>query len=407
MSAVVADLSGVPELSDGIVTLRAFLRADAADYAALNRDPVNVRWANSRAGMTAGEAEAAITGPILEGWASGHTRRFAIVDRTGGLVGTTALHNVGHGSASLGIKLAADARGNGLARRSAKLMTDYAFDTLGLDVLHWHAVVGNMASRRLAEHLGFTLEGTITGYSNVAGTPADDWIFTLTAQDRLVSAMVVPVLRGDTVVLRDLGRGDADQLVANCLDPAAVQWTTVPLNYSRADALTFIDDVVRTGWTGGATHTFAVADSRTDALLGTIDLHNFRPGTAEIGINMGPQARGSGAAQAAVRLLLDYAFNGLDLQYVYWRALVPNWASRKLAWKVGFRLEAQLRGFSDDRGTPTDAWILSLAASDPRQPQLPWDGARAGDAGSLGEVPGPQGPDTNEAAHPCAAKRRG
>ncbi len=407
MSAVVADVSGVPELSDGVVTLRVFRRADAADYAALNRDPVNVRWANSRAGMTAGEADAAITGPIPAGWASGHTLRFAIVDRAGGLVGTTALHNVGRSSASLGIKLAAVARGKGLARRSAKLMADYAFDTLGLDVLHWHALVGNTASRRLAEHLGFRLEGTITGYSNVAGTPADDWVFTLTAQDRLAPAMMVPVLRADTVVLRALGRGDADQLVANCLDPAAVQWTTVPLNYSRDDALAFIEDFVPKGWTSGATHTFAVADSRTDALLGTIDLHNFRPGTAEIGINMGPQARGTGAAPAAARLLLDYAFSGLDLQYVYWRALVPNWASRKLAWRLGFRLEAQVRGFSDDRGTPTDAWILSLAASDPRQPQRPWDGATADDAGSLGEASAPQGPDANEVAHLCAAKRRG
>ncbi|MCY0904690.1 GNAT family N-acetyltransferase [Arthrobacter sp. H14-L1] len=407
MSAMVADMSGLPELSDDVVTLRVFRRADAADYAALNRDPLNVRWANSLAGMTAAEAEAAITGPIPEGWASGHTLRFAIADQAGGLVGTTALHNVGRGSASLGIKLAADARGKGLARRSAKLMTDYAFDTVGLDVLHWHAVVGNTASRRLAEHLGFRLEGTITGYSNVGGTLADDWIFTLTAQDRLAPAMVVPVLRGDTVVLRALERGDADQLVANCLDPAAVRWTTVPLNYGRADALAFIDDFVPRGWTVGATHTFAVADSRTDALLGTIDLHNFRPGTAEIGINMGPRARGGGAAQAAARLLLDYAFSGLDLQYVYWRALVPNWASRKLAWRLGFRLEAQVRGFTDDRGTPADAWILSLAASDPRQPQQPWDGDPAGDAGSLGEASDLQGPDANEAAHLCAAKGRG
>ncbi|MBG0739281.1 GNAT family N-acetyltransferase [Paeniglutamicibacter antarcticus] len=407
MNAVVADESGIPELSDGVVTLRVFQRADAADYAALNRDPVNVRWANSRARMTAGEAEAAITGAIPEGWSSGHTRRFAIVDSAGALVGTTALHNVGQGSASLGIKLAADARGKGLARRAAKLMADYAFDILGLAVLHWHAVVGNTASRRLAEHLGFTLEGTITGYSNVAGAPADAWILTLTAQGRLAPAMVVPVLRGDTVVLRALDRRDADELVANCLDPAAVQWTTVPLNYSRADALSFINDFVPKGWTGGETHTFAVADSRTDALLGTIDLHNFRPGSAEIGINMGPQSRGTGAAAAAAHLLLDYAFSGLALQYVYWRALLPNWASRKLAWKMGFRLEAQLRGFSDDRGMPTDAWILTLADSDPRQPQQPWDGARAGDAGSLGEVPGPQGPDTNEAAQLYAAKRRG
>ncbi|MDJ0357277.1 GNAT family protein [Paenarthrobacter sp. PH39-S1] len=379
--------AGVPELDDGVVRLRAFRTADAGDYAALNRDADNVRWANSDPEMTTAQALAAITGIIPENWASGHTLRFAVAESSGAFAGTTALHNVRDGSAALGIKLAPSARGRGLALYAVRLITGYAFDTLGLDVLHWHAGVGNMASRRLAERAGFTLEGTVRGYGSAGGQPADGWIFTLTAQDhgsgrgRLpefpAPAAVVPVLTDAFVTLRSLRSSDEEQLVANCRDPEAIRWTTVPLDYGLADALTFIHDVVPRGWASGETHTFAVTDTGMDTLLGTIDLHGFRPGTAELGINMASQARGSGAAEGAARLLIDYAFTGLNLQYLYWRALVPNWASRKLAWKLGFQLEAQLRGFTDDRGTPADAWILTLAAADQRHPRTPWDGAVA------------------------------
>ncbi len=219
-------MATVPVLSDGVVTLRPFAAADAAAYAALNREPENVRWSASQAGMTESQALHAITGPIAEGWRIGTTRRLAIIGPDGELAGTTALHNVNNGSASLGIKLTAAARGRGLARRSVQLMVDYAFGPVALQVLHWHAVVGNEPSRRLAEAAGFRLEGTVRGYSYADGAPADAWIFSLLPADLLPGdplpadllpgdrlptqppvldlEPVVPVLSDGTVTLRAL-----------------------------------------------------------------------------------------------------------------------------------------------------------------------------------------------------------
>ncbi|HEV7168205.1 MAG TPA: GNAT family protein [Micrococcaceae bacterium] len=393
-------MATVPVLSDGVVTLRPFAAADAAAYAALNREPENVRWSASQAGMTESQALHAITGPIAEGWRIGTTRRLAIIGPDGELAGTTALHNVNNGSASLGIKLTAAARGRGLARRSVQLMVDYAFGPVALQVLHWHAVVGNEPSRRLAEAAGFRLEGTVRGYSYADGAPADAWIFSLLPADLLPGdplpadllpgdrlptqppvldlEPVVPVLSDGTVTLRALKGQDLEQLVANCQDPDAVRWTTVPLKYTAEDARTFIFDAVPGWWKDGTQQNFAVADARTDTLLGSIGLHAFRAGVAEVGINMGPHSRGTGAAERACRLLLDYAFGQLNLRYLYWRAVVPNWASRKLAWKLGFRFDAELRGFLDDRGTAADAWILSLAHGDVGAPAAPWDGPACG-----------------------------
>lgn len=179
-----------------------------------------------------------------------------------------------------------------------------------------------------------------------------------------LSLQLVPLLSDGVVRLRRIEPRDAPQLIVNCRDPEAVRWTTVPLDYQAEDAQAFISEFCPQGWVAGSTHTFAIADVPTDSLLGTIDLHQFRATTAEVGINLGPSARGRGMALRAVRLLQDYAFHGLSLEYLYWRAYVPNWASRKLALAAGFSFDATLRGFAEARGVSTDVWMFSLAGSD-------------------------------------------
>ncbi|MBT1002704.1 GNAT family N-acetyltransferase [Paenarthrobacter sp. DKR-5] len=189
---------------------------------------------------------------------------------------------------------------------------------------------------------------------------------------------VVPELDDGTVRLRALRPQDLPQLVAICRDEAAVRWTTVPPDYTEQDGQAYIREMVPEGWRTGERLVFAAADTATDTLQGTVGLHAFRAGTAEAGLNFGPAARGTGLPERAARLLLEYAFDQLNLQYLYWQALVPNWASRKLAWKLGFRFDAELRGFANDRGASADLWMLSLAAGDPRSPRMPWDGPSAG-----------------------------
>ena len=53
----------------------------------------------------------------------------------------------------------------------------------------------------------------------------------------------VPVLTDGTVVLRRLETRDVPQLAANCADPVAAEYTTVPLGYTE-------DDIVSTDLNG-------------------------------------------------------------------------------------------------------------------------------------------------------------
>jgi len=53
---------------------------------------------------------------------------------------------------------------------------------------------------------------------------------------------------------------------------------------------------------------------------------------------------------------------------------VPNWASWKVAWSLGFQREGRVRRLLLNDGALRDGWIATLLPDDPRRPQAPWDG---------------------------------
>ncbi|MFD0517687.1 GNAT family N-acetyltransferase [Paractinoplanes durhamensis] len=87
-------------------------------------------------------------------------------------------------------------------------------------------------------------------------------------------------------------------------------------------------------------------------------------GAGQIGYWLDPAARGRGVATAAVLMLCGWGFGRLGLDLIEWRAEVGNIASRRVAEKAGFRLEATLRQRLVHRGVRVDAWVGSMLASE-------------------------------------------
>ncbi|NHU85148.1 GNAT family N-acetyltransferase [Kocuria sp. JC486] len=180
-----------------------------------------------------------------------------------------------------------------------------------------------------------------------------------------------PTLSDEKVTLAALSEADVDQLVLNCTDPTAVKWTTVPTPYTEQDARGYILEYVPKAWQEGSALNWAVHD-HDGQLLGTIELARVRASAADIGLNFGPHARGTGAAVAACRLLIDYAFDELGLTHLHWIAFDGNWASVKLSWKVGFQEPVFIPGFLEQRGELWDCWHATLLASSPRTAERDW-----------------------------------
>jgi RimJ/RimL family protein N-acetyltransferase len=69
---------------------------------------------------------------------------------------------------------------------------------------------------------------------------------------------------------------------------------------------------------------------------GSIDLRLEGDGVAEVGFGLHPEARGRSVMSTALHLVCAYGFEEIGLEVIRWRALVGNWASRRVAARVGF-----------------------------------------------------------------------
>lgn len=182
----------------------------------------------------------------------------------------------------------------------------------------------------------------------------------------------VPTLTDGVVRLRAHNDDDLARSVEQCVDPLSIQWTTVPVPYTLEDAKRFTRTVMPGGWDTDQEWGFAVEFEGRYA--GTVSLRNRGQRRAEIAYGSHPDVRGTGAMERALRLLLEWGFSadGRDLATVVWYANEFNWASRKLAWKVGFSFDGTLRGWLDHRGEMVNAWAGTLLRGEEMAPRSEW-----------------------------------
>lgn len=182
--------------------------------------------------------------------------------------------------------------------------------------------------------------------------------------------MLAPTLTDGVVTLRPHHPSDLPAIVEQSQDPESQRWTMVPVPYALADAEQYLGEIVPRGWEDGTSWTFAIeAEGR---FAGSVDLRPQGADRADIGFGSHPWARGTGYVERALRLLLEWGFADQGLRTVLWRAHVGNWASRKLAWRLGFTIEGTVRQWSPQRGELRDVWSGTLLSHDPREPRTTW-----------------------------------
>jgi RimJ/RimL family protein N-acetyltransferase len=179
--------------------------------------------------------------------------------------------------------------------------------------------------------------------------------------------MPPPVIETGPLVLRPFAEDDVDWVCEVSQDPAIQRNLAEPFApYRREHAEFFVRRMALAAWDEGRRAEFLVASATDGARLGRVglDLRPHEPGAAEIGYWMDSRARGRGVATAAVRVLCRWAFTAPDLSLIEWRGEVGNLASRRVAEKAGFLIEATLRRRLIHRGHRVDAWVGSLLRPD-------------------------------------------
>lgn len=195
----------------------------------------------------------------------------------------------------------------------------------------------------------------------------------------------VPTLTDGVVTLRAHSEDDVVGSLEQCVDPLSVEWTTVPVPYTRDDAKQFVRQAMPGGWETDQEWGFAV--EYDGQYGGTISLRNQGDGRAEIAYGSHPAVRGvhvdgpdgsRSVMERALRLLLEWGFasstdGGRQLHTVIWWANQGNWASRRLAWRLGFDITpGVVRHWLPQRGELRDAWVGTLLAGDEQRPRHRW-----------------------------------
>ena len=75
---------------------------------------------------------------------------------------------------------------------------------------------------------------------------------------------------------------------------------------------------IRASQAGGRDIHFAIADDEEDAYLGTVSLKHVTASSAEFAITIRKRAMGTGASRQAMAAIIDYGFDQLGLERVYW-----------------------------------------------------------------------------------------
>lgn len=174
---------------------------------------------------------------------------------------------------------------------------------------------------------------------------------------------------------------DVEAITRACQDEEISRWTTVPTPYTRQSAEAFCTLMVPNGWESGAMLTWAVRRQAGGEALALVSLTRHLAGSWEVGFWTAPSARGHGVMTRAVGAVVDRAFDPrgpIGAQRLEWRCEfdgeLPNWASWRVAWRLGFRKQARLRSAAVHAGVRRDMWLADLLPGDPREPAQPWDG---------------------------------
>lgn len=151
-------------------------------------------------------------------------------------------------------------------------------------------------------------------------------------EESVIHAEDTEYLYGERVTLRPPRESDVEAAYAWDRDPELAAWNGRPpislsLSAARRD---YLDR-----WRDPSVRTFIIESEWRAAGMAT--LYDFRRGSCELGIKIGPEVlRGRGLASETVDLLVSYAFHDLGLDSVRGSTLEHNHRMQRVFEKCGF-----------------------------------------------------------------------
>lgn len=168
---------GPVTLTDGRLLLRLPEPGDVAAITEACQDELTARFVPVPVPYTEEHARSFVEERAQRWQADDGEMTWAITDAADGrLLGMVGLHARDTSMREIGFWAAPWARGRGVMTDAARLVCRFGFEVLRLERIEWQAVTGNVASRRVAEKLGFQQEGTSRAGLLHRGDRVDGWV---------------------------------------------------------------------------------------------------------------------------------------------------------------------------------------------------------------------------------------
>lgn len=170
-----------------------------------------------------------------------------------------------------------------------------------------------------------------------------------------------PILETERLILRDVRLADAADVLVFRGDPYVQRFNSEPLK-TIEEATTFIEEAHQHHATQAGVG-WAITLRGQDRVLGGVSLHAWDKyhRRAEVGYDLARAFWGQGIGSEAVRAVLHFGFEQLNLNRIEAATIADNHESVNLLKKLGFTLEGIRRGYSwEEDGTFHDSAMFGL-----------------------------------------------
>jgi RimJ/RimL family protein N-acetyltransferase len=152
-------------------------------------------------------------------------------------------------------------------------------------------------------------------------------------------------LESERLILRPLMEQDSESIYQNVKEYEIAKWTiNIPHPYPENGAINFIKESQEHMQKGLAYH-FAILSKSTSELVGVMSLIsvNKKHRNAELGYWIGKRFWNKRIATEAALKMLEFGFEGLNLERISSRCFHDNFPSRRVMEKIGMEYEGRFR----------------------------------------------------------------
>jgi len=170
-----------------------------------------------------------------------------------------------------------------------------------------------------------------------------------------------PVIKTERLILRDLRYSDAADVLTFRGDPI-VQKYDDPAIHTEGEAREFIDEL-EAEFNDHRGISWAVELKKRNVVIGAFGLHHWNQyhRRAEVGYGLARAYWGQGFGSEALRAIIQFGFEEMELNRIYARTIADNHESVRLLERLGFQREGTQRKHSwEDDGTFHDSAIYGI-----------------------------------------------